>query len=190
MTKFTQNLFSNRNMFTFNHELATLTFKNDLISFKCIPAEVSELQDKAFVSNTNNGVFKFIYDNDKIDFIFSTYGYGGGGAFELTVQMTNDIRKSLKKALREWKVYAVGTPISTILTQIYGGNEIKQMKKQLYNFIVKEITSKLTIGRSDEGIEPFNDTQIQEYLDTNKETINYIVNEMINDYGDDDELEY
>ncbi len=110
-------------MFTFNHELAALVFENDFINFKCVPSELYSVRNNVFKSNPTNGEFQFSYDEDKIVFIFSAYGNGNGGYNEVTIKMSDDIRKSLKKALRDWEVYAFGTPVETIIEQIYTGKK-------------------------------------------------------------------
>ena len=69
-------------------------------------------------------------------------------------------------------------------------NKICEVRKQLSTHILKEITSKLTVGRIENDLEAYDELQIQQFMNTNKNVIDLMMNEMIEDYSEDnlDEL--
>lgn len=103
-------------MFNFNFESTSLVFKNEYMELICIPEDLDYLKKNGFDSKTSNGEFKFTYNNYKIIFTSAAYG---GGSLTITLNMTDDIKESLEKALKEWKLYMHGIPVSEILKKNY-----------------------------------------------------------------------
>ena len=60
--------------------------------------------------------------------------------------------------------------------------------EKLENIINIMITNDLTIGRIDNDLEPLSNEQIQQFLIKNRNIINRVIEEIINDYDKDNEL--
>jgi hypothetical protein len=59
----------------------------------------------------------------------------------------------------------------------------------LYNKIIKQIISDMTIGRTDEDLEPYNEIQIYNFIKDNEIQIENVINKIIMEYKNDNALE-
>jgi len=66
---------------------------------------------------------------------------------------------------------------------------VSEYKDILKNRIHKMIKDDLTIGRTDNDLEPFDDIKINDFIRENSDKIDIVISEMIEVYTDDNELE-
>jgi hypothetical protein len=101
-------------MFTFNEKDFCVEFKNEQMKYSLCPQTLLQ-KTNGFTDDKNK--FSLDYDDDKVHFLIK-YGEGGG-TFDFTFEMTEEIRKSLKTALEELTVYLYGTSVTDILCKIH-----------------------------------------------------------------------
>jgi hypothetical protein len=83
-----------------------LSFENEMIDITCIPNRPDELESDNFDSSPSNGEFSFYFDNEQITFSSSNHRRSTqGGCLYITIKMTPEIKKSLDKAMSDWKKY-------------------------------------------------------------------------------------
>ncbi len=83
-----------------------LSFSNEMIDITCIPNCPEELGSDNFDYAPSGCEFSFYFDNEEITFSSSSHrrSMQGGGLY-ITVKMTEEIKKSLDKALSDWRKY-------------------------------------------------------------------------------------
>lgn len=107
-------------MFTFNEKDVCVEFKNEQIQYSWCPQDYmlqnwNSIRNKHYGFTDHKKKFSFDYDDDKVHFSIEYGGGGPSGTFDLTLQMTEEIRKSLETALEELTVYLYGTSVTDIL---------------------------------------------------------------------------
>ncbi len=63
---------------------------------------------------------------------------------------------------------------------------ISLIKPKIYNAMISELQSRLTVGREDEDLKPFTSIQIKNFIENHQSEIQEAVNEMIEAYYYDD----
>jgi hypothetical protein len=83
-----------------------LSFENETINITCIPNYLDEIENNGFDSSPSNGEFSFYFDSEEVTFSSSNNRRSNqGGGLYITIKMTAEIKKSLDKAMNDWKQY-------------------------------------------------------------------------------------
>lgn len=67
--------------------------------------------------------------------------------------------------------------------------ETEKYKTMLRDYIIKQITMDLTIGREDNDLVSYTKGEIDNYIQQNNANIEKCIEQMIHDYAEDNELE-
>lgn len=83
-----------------------LNFENEVININCIPYCPDELDFDHFDSPPSTGEFSFYFNDEEITFSSSSNRrHNVGGGLYITIKMTAEIKKSLDKAMSDWRNY-------------------------------------------------------------------------------------
>lgn len=99
--------------------------------------------------------------------------------------LDNISRKMIKSNISDDQLGEVYTGFENLIKDFLDRDE-EQLKERIRKKMIEEIRNNLTTGKSDEDLEPYNEKQIEEFLETNEEKLNKCVNEMYEDIKDDD----
>lgn len=106
-------------MFTFNQQQVCIEFQNDQMKYSWSPDTFDMLIEETNGFIDCNNTFSINHDDNKVNFHIQYGKSGSSGTFNLTFQMTPEIRTSLEKALQELREYHHGTSVTDILCKIH-----------------------------------------------------------------------
>lgn len=106
-------------MFTFNLEESCVEFQNHQTKCSWSPDTFDMLIKKTNGFIDYNNTFSINHDDNEVNFHIQYGKNGSSGTFNLTFQMTPEIRTSLEKALQELREYHHGTSVTDILCKIH-----------------------------------------------------------------------